>query len=120
MTAPTRASQFAKLIMEARCPEDVFGVEPFPECVPANYRVLMFAVHPDQNCNSLESQELSRALNDLKAEADARIKAGTYGDKKQLERFAPIALGAYQVHRRPVVGAVAYHQSVTDAFKGAL
>lgn len=97
-------------IKQARYPEHLFG--PNSATVVSTYKLLTRHVHPDVNNNSEESRSLTAELNQWKEEADRRVKAGTYGDKRVLEKFTPIELGAYQVARKPVVGAVA------DVYKG--
>lgn len=91
----------------ACCPEDVFGLGDDPL---AAYRKLARACHPDIH-SEIIAKETFQKLNELRDEADKRIKSGEYGKRLPLLHCTPIEIGKYKVQRKPIVGDIAdlYH-----------
>ncbi len=95
---------------KACCPEDVFGKN--PAMVGHLFRDFTKVVHPDLHGNSELSNQAFQVLNDLKSEADQRIKSGTWGNRFPLAKCAPIPIGAFMAKPRPIVGDIADVYSV--------
>lgn len=76
----------AKTILEAKCPEDVFGSQLAGDklvIVKAVYKQIVQVVHPDHNTTQSElAKDVFVRLTSLRDEAEHKVKAGTYGDKK--------------------------------------
>jgi serine/threonine protein kinase len=75
-----------KKILEASCPEDVFGTIAGDklEAIRAIYRQIAKVVHPDSHQgtpHAKAAQEAFMKLTQLKTDADSKIKANTYGKR---------------------------------------
>ena len=86
----------------ACCPEDVFGTDH-----TASYRRLARACHPDFHPKDPIAKQVFQRLNDLKDEADRRVKAGEWGKKLPLSHCIPLEIGKYKVVRTPRIGDIA-------------
>lgn len=84
----------------ACCPEDVFGTD-----LTSGFRTLAKVCHPDVSAHPLAEQAF-QMLTAMKEEADARVKAGTWGKKILLARCVPLEIGGIQVKRSPHVGDI--------------
>ena len=74
-------------ILSAKCPEDIFGdlAEPRDVALGRAFRQLVVTVHPDRYATDATLQGLAKEaferLGELKAQAAAKIGAGTYGKR---------------------------------------
>jgi len=73
-------------IKAAKCPEDIFGGPPDGSTVTPVYRQLILVIHPDhfdgKPTELATATEAFRLLAQLRGEAERKIKAGKYGQKK--------------------------------------
>ena len=76
----------AKKILDAKCPEDVFGLQLAGDklvIVKAVYKQIVQVVHPDHNSDQADlARDVFVRLTSLRQEAEHKVKAGTYGDSK--------------------------------------
>jgi len=91
----------AKSITSAKCPEDVFGID--GKTLSVVYRQLVLVIHPDHFQDDAKllpvANEAFTRLTALRGEAERKVKAGTYGQKKvsappPKAPFSPIAVEA--------------------------
>ena len=77
-------------LKKARCPEDVFGES--PGAIRSTFGSLMLVAHPDKYSEPAaqsSAREAFALLNTAHEQANAKVSAGTYGDRKPVA--APIA-----------------------------
>lgn len=73
-----------RIIMEADCPEKIFGASALLESVKKVYRQLARVLHPDLHQNNAKdaktAEEAFKKLNEFYEKAQGKIKNGSYGD----------------------------------------
>lgn len=73
-----------RIIMEADCPEKIFGASALPEVVKKIYRQLARVLHPDLHQNNEKdkrtAEEAFKKLNEFYEMAQEKTKNGSYGD----------------------------------------
>lgn len=79
----------ADRVLKAKVPEDVFGdlqgtTEERTRSIRQVYRRTMVLVHPDRftSDDAALAEECTKALGEWRAAAEAKVAAGTYGDRK--------------------------------------
>jgi len=85
----------AEMIINATCPEDVFGILVGDQIAAATkiYKQIVMEVHPDHFMNKSglpEAQIAFVRLTTLRKEAEFKIRAGTYGDRKKASVIPPV------------------------------
>ena len=88
----------------ACCPEDVFGSGDDPAVV---FKKLARVCHPDVNPLEPIAKQAFQKLNELKSEADARIKRGIWGKRVPLPHCVPLEIGKYKAKHHPRIGDIA-------------
>lgn len=77
-----------KIISEAECPEDVFGLSPDIGSIKKVYRQLARILHPDHYENNPGHKEIAdkamKKLNILYGEAEKKLENNVYGDCKKV------------------------------------
>lgn len=117
----------ATVLKTAQCPEDAFGTNS-PHELRTVFHQILKVVHPDRNGNNALSTKTTELLTRLKAVADERVAAGTYGKRLPLPEYETLDILAdkdgtgWPVLRKPVVGDVAdvYFQPENAYGKGAV
>ena len=88
----------------ACCPEDVFGSGDDPAVV---FKKLARVCHPDFNPTEPVAKKAFQKLNELKLEADARVKRGIWGKRIPLPHCIPLEIGKYKAKHHPRIGDIA-------------
>ena len=86
-------------LQRATCPEDVFGTD--PKTTFKRLAVSVFPDHADPSDKDYATQVAAR-LSELRGEAEAKIAAGTYGDRKPYKdksSYTPftVTTGKYEI-----------------------
>lgn len=87
----------------ACCPEDVFGSGDDPSVV---FKKLARACHPDRNSEPIAKKTFQK-LNELKQEADERIKRGMWGKRVPFPHCVSLEIGKYKAKHHPRIGDIA-------------
>ncbi len=119
MVIPGDLDDVAAMLLAAPCAEAVFGAT--PEHVKDNFRYLASVVHPDHFQLPIEQATAGtafRKLNEWKQEADRKIAAGTYGDKKRHEPPKPVLIKIPK--DMLALGALIRSGDIADVYAGSL
>lgn len=101
---PTEVQVVFDKLEAACCPEDIFGSGDDPTVV---FKKLARVVHPDRNPTEPIAEQAFQKLNELKQEADARVKNGRWGKRIPLPHCVPMEIGKYKAKHHPRIGDIA-------------
>lgn len=115
----------AEMIINATCPEDVFGILVGDQLIAATkvYRQIVIEVHPDHfegKSGLPEAQIAFVRLTELRKEAEAKIRAGIYGDRKKTLSIPPVVSEPIEVTvrgKKIIVTNVAFSGDICDIYK---